>query len=280
MLATELPFAFSSDEGYSFLYMLFGELALIIPIVVGFSFMNAENVGENTVDTMGLRGFPLRLLPFIILLPIAGLFFINWASMPLQSILTLLFGEREYDFADGADSFLQNVVLMCVLAPIFEELLCRGVLMNLFRRYGTAKMLVYSSLGFALLHLDAEAVIPLFFVGLILGMIRITTDSVFASMVSHSASNLFALVSITFGHNTALLNFVTAVLFPMLVWFYLKGCPTRPTLQGLSEKSEPAGMSVGLVIVIAVFVLVNAAEFVFRLVSGELLYDLSGIFYY
>ena len=282
MLATELPFAFTSSEQYSFTYMLFNEITLIIPIIVGFSFVNLEQGDGRVMECMGLKSFPLKLLPFVVLLPVTGQFFISYVTMPLQAVLTLLLGAREYSFPSDTDSFWQNFLLMCVLAPIFEEILCRGILMNLFKRYGTAKMLVYSSLGFALLHLDAEAFLPLFFVGLMLGSMRITTGSIFAPMIAHSASNLFALLSLTF--NTAeifdaVLMMLCVVAFPIIVWFYFKKCDGKTGKGDLARNtSAPTGISVGFALVVAVFLIFNIVAFVTRLMSGELYYDLSRLF--
>lgn len=283
MLATELPFAFAASEQYNFAFMLFSEFTLIIPIFVGFSFVNLESSDGRVIENMGFKGFPLRLLPFIILLPVCGQFFINYTILPIQSILTILFGGMDYSFASSVESFWQNVLLMCILAPVFEEILCRGILMKLMKRYGTAKMLVYSSLGFAMLHMDIQAVIPLFFVGMILGIIRITTGSIFAAMIAHAASNLFSLVSITFMSDnevaSGIIISLLALAFPFVVWFYLKKC------NGMANKSDlvhttssPTGFSTAFILLVVIFVIVNLVTLVTRLLSGDVLYDISRTF--
>lgn len=283
MLATELPFAFASSDKYNFIYMLFSEITLIIPIFVGLSFMNLEQSDGRVIENIGLKGFPLKALPFIILLPVTGQYFINYLTLPVQTLLTLLLGGREYSFPSGIENFWQNFLLMCIMAPFFEEMLCRGILVNLFKRYGTAKMLVYSSLGFAMLHMDAEAFLPLFFVGLVLGTIRITTGSVLASMTAHAASNLFALLSLTFkpGVFGGVLILLSVVAFPILVWFYLKKCDGRvPKSDLVQTYCAPTGISFGFIIVFATFVIFNIVVFATRLISGELYYDLSRLFIY
>lgn len=285
MLATELPFAFASSDKYNFIYMLFSEITLIIPIFVGLSFMNLEQSDGRVIENIGLKGFPIKALPFIILLPVTAQYFINYVTLPVQTLLTLLLGGREYSFPSGIENFWQNFVLMCILAPFFEEMLCRGILVNLFKRYGTAKMLVYSSLGFAMLHMDAEAFLPLFFVGLVLGAIRITTGSVLAAMTAHAASNLFSLIAITFNSGFMAHNIIFiilfAVAFPVLLWFYFRkfdGTFRKSDL--IRSKTAPTGFSVGFIVVLSAFSLFNIIAFAVRLFSGEFYYDISSMFIY
>ncbi len=284
MLTASVPFMITNNPDNDFMYMLFSEVSLIIPLLLGFFFLNLEQPEGGIISGMGLKGFSVRLLPFVLLLPIAGQSFANYIASPLQIILSLLFGVNEYQFLSGAEEFWQNVILMCILAPLFEELLCRGVLMLLFKRYGTAKMLVYSSLGFALLHLDAQSIIPLFFVGLILGVIRMTTGSVMASVAAHAVSNLYALIMLTFNPisvvNT-LIVVLTAMAFPFLVWFYIKACDRKfYCREQFTSIAAPTGFSVGFVLVIALFGITNMAIFLSRLISGDIFYDLSSMFMY
>ncbi|MBS7298445.1 MAG: CPBP family intramembrane metalloprotease [Eubacteriales bacterium] len=286
MLATALPFSFAYSEDKQFAYMMFNEITLIIPLLVGFCFVNAEDCSGSIIDRIGIKGFSPKVLPFIILLLVAGQFFVNYATLPIQTILTILLGGREYDFANGVENLWQNILLMCVLAPIFEEILCRGILMDLFKRYGVAKMLIYSSFGFAVLHFDMQSLIPLFFIGILLGMIRITTDSIFAAMVAHSASNLFALLSITFEQFGVFAETVIVILgtvaFPFLVWYYFKKCSGcfKCRRELIQAEASPTGFSAALVIILFLFVISGFALAVSRFISGELFYDIRSLFIY
>lgn len=281
MYTASMPFIFINPQEGSFLYMLCGEAVLAIPLIVGIFMLFWENEPCGIVSGMGFRGFSVRLLPFVCLLPIAAQNFSVLLFFPLQAVLNLLFGLPDYkDVLEngGLVGFLQNFIVLCVLAPVIEEALCRGVLMRLFRRYGAVVMLVFSSLGFALLHQSAQTLPAIFFLGMVLGMIRITTGSLFAAMAAHSASNLYSLILITVGDIPVAADYIISAAgmagFPILLWYYMQRCDACTNWRGdLIKEHKPTGYSVGLVIVAVLFALSNAAVLMQRIFDGAFFYE-------
>ena len=282
MYTASVPFFFIQPAEDSFLFAFCGELVLIIPVIVGMFMLFWEQLPQGVAGSVGFCGFPVKLLPFVILLPMAAQPFAGFLLLPVQGLLTFLFGGEDYSDliqADSAEAFLQSFFLLCIAAPILEEIICRGVLMQLFRRYGTAVMLLYSSLGFALLHLSAQSLIPLFFLGVVLGVIRLTSGSIFASMIAHAACNLYSLTLLGAGALPMPVEWLIVVagvaLFPVLGWFYLKRCDALVDWKSaFTEKYSPVGFSVGFAIVCAVFLLVNVFLLISRFINGTLLYDM------
>ena len=77
-----------------------------------------------------------------------------------------------------------------VLAPLWEELMFRGVFFGLLRsRSGTGSALVLSSAVFAAYHLSLDALLPLFLVGLALGYIYDRTRSIYFAILFHALFN-------------------------------------------------------------------------------------------
>lgn len=281
MYTASVPFIFINPSEDSFLYMLCCEAVLAIPLIVGVFMLFWENDPGGIAAGMGLRGFSGRLLPFILLLPVTAQSFSGFLLMPIQALLTLLFGAQDYgDILEtgGIIGFLQNFVVLCVLAPVFEEAICRGVLMQLFKRYGTVVMLVFSSLGFALLHQSAQSLLPVFFLGMVLGLIRITTGSLLAAMAAHSASNLYALILLTAGEMFGmewLLMAAGVAGFPVLMWYYMKKCDLYYNWRGdLVKEYKPTGFSIGLVVVVVLFGLFNLWILLQRLFDGVFFYEM------
>ena len=88
------------------------------------------------------------------------------------------------------------VVIMCITAPIMEELICRRLLYSWMRqRWGIGIALFGSSAVFAALHFDPNNALGLFLIGLVLAAVFEKTRSVFAAMALHSALGLWALIS-------------------------------------------------------------------------------------
>lgn len=91
-------------------------------------------------------------------------------------------------------------VTAVVLAPVFEEILCRGlVLETVRRRWGDAVAVLVSALFFGLVHVEPSTALAGFVVGGIFGTIYIRTHSLFSTIILHSINNAFAFALICFG---------------------------------------------------------------------------------
>lgn len=282
MYLASVPFFFLQEMYDSFLLTACGELVLIIPVVIGVFMLFGEQLPYSIAQGIGFSGFPVKLLPFVILLPFAAQPFAGILLVPVQAILNFLYGGEDYSDvvqSGSVQAFLQSFVLLCIAAPVLEEIICRGILMQLFRRYGTVVMLVYSSLGFAMMHLSLQSLVPLFYIGILLGIIRITSGSIFASMIAHSACNFYSLVLLTAGElpeaAESLIMIAGVTLFPILLWKYLKNCDRLVNWRAtLINKYSPSGFSLGLVLVLVLFAIINAGLLISRLISGELFYNM------
>lgn len=82
------------------------------------------------------------------------------------------------------------VLLAVVIAPVFEELLFRGLLLPaLARRYGAAAATLVISAVFAVIHGHLPSVVPLFILSVSLCLAYIGTGSLVASIVMHAVFN-------------------------------------------------------------------------------------------
>ncbi|MCF0260618.1 MAG: CPBP family intramembrane metalloprotease [Erysipelotrichaceae bacterium] len=105
-------------------------------------------------------------------------------------------------------------------APLLEELIFRGVILNSLKKFSPFFALVFSSLLFAAAHLNLYQGIPVFGMGMAFGLMYLKTGSLAAPIYMHCVNNLLAVVSYLFPGTEWL---TTAVLAAMGVagWFYL-----------------------------------------------------------
>ncbi|MBI3196250.1 MAG: CPBP family intramembrane metalloprotease [Rhodospirillales bacterium] len=93
-------------------------------------------------------------------------------------------------------AFLISLALLAGLAPLVEELVFRGLLYGwLESRWGPGLAFVVSSLAFAAAHVEpahAFLVLPL---GLLFGLLRWRTGSLWPSLVAHMANNGLAVAA-------------------------------------------------------------------------------------
>jgi membrane protease YdiL (CAAX protease family) len=100
---------------------------------------------------------------------------------------------------DGWDSsragaFIAFFVVVTFVAPAVEELTYRGLGISLVQPYGTALAVVTTGVLFGLAHGLLVGLPILAFFGIVVGWLRVRTDSIYPSMVLHSAFNGIALV--------------------------------------------------------------------------------------
>jgi hypothetical protein len=87
-------------------------------------------------------------------------------------------------------SFFLLFLTTTLLAPLFEEIIFRGVLLPTLSRYfGVISGIIVSAFIFALAHLSLGEMAPLFVLGIGLGITRIASGSLFSSVIMHSLWN-------------------------------------------------------------------------------------------
>ncbi|MCS7001494.1 MAG: CPBP family intramembrane metalloprotease [Dehalococcoidia bacterium] len=87
------------------------------------------------------------------------------------------------------------LVAGAVVAPIAEETFFRGlVLPGLQTRLGTIGAVIVSSLLFALAHIIPQVFLPIFALGVLLAVLRLTYHSVYPAIAVHAAFNTVALI--------------------------------------------------------------------------------------
>lgn len=98
-----------------------------------------------------------------------------------------------------------NIVLfayVCVLGPIFEETLFRGMILQSLRPWGDRLAVVVSAVLFGLTHLNLYQGVPAVLLGLVFGLIAVRAGSVIPSAVLHIAYNSLTMILAAFGLET------------------------------------------------------------------------------
>ncbi|MGQ0582072.1 MAG: lysostaphin resistance A-like protein [Reyranella sp.] len=93
-------------------------------------------------------------------------------------------------------AFLITLVLLAGLAPLVEELVFRGLLYGwLESRWGPGLAFVVSSLAFAAAHIEPAHALLVLPLGLMFGLLRWRTKSLWPSLVAHMANNGMAVAA-------------------------------------------------------------------------------------
>ncbi len=193
----ELFFKNISTELSQSLKIFFGYLFMAIPPLFIVYYQIKSLNGEFTLKKdylqfkflpmkdaiiQGIKGW-LSIVPFVLLISLVMNIFIENqnGSNPL---LEIVLNNNNYL------SFILLFLTTTLLAPLFEEIIFRGILLpTLSRDFGVISGIIISAFVFALAHLSLGEMLPLFVLGIGLGATRIASGSLFSSVIMHSLWN-------------------------------------------------------------------------------------------
>ena len=179
------------------LKIFFGYLFMAIPplFIVYYQIKSVNGEFTFTKDYFQLNFLPLKdaiiqgikgwltIVPFVLLISLImnSLIENQNGSNPL---LEIVLNNNNYL------SFILLFLTTTLLAPLFEEIIFRGILLpTLSRDFGKILGIVVSAFIFALAHLSLGEMPPLFVLGIGLGITRIASGSLLSSVIMHSLWN-------------------------------------------------------------------------------------------
>ncbi len=125
---------------------------------------------------------------YLLYLPLSYSFpeFVTWWVLETP---TLIWWYADFYYVTAS---IINGILMVVLAPVLEEIIFRGFLLNRWQaKYGVVKAVIFSSLIFGLVHIDILGGIVF---GVFLSLIYLKTKSLIGPIIIHMANNTIVLI--------------------------------------------------------------------------------------
>ena len=182
--------------------------------------------GRGRVARFSPRGFDPALL-------LEGLVVVLAANVVVEPLAELLPGTPDYNML-GRGSWALLSTVIC--APLFEEFLFRGVILEAARRrHGVVAAWLISSLCFGLAHGLPSQMLPTAVIGLVLGYVCIRSGSLFGGIVLHALNNALAMLLLILGYGNATLSSLTgqktymaiyAVAAFIFMWWAVSACRT------------------------------------------------------
>lgn len=156
--------------------------------IVGVLIYKKLRRGEGRAFRLSLRGFnPMLILWGFVLVLITGIVIEPVLNLFPESFLKLV---NQMGMKGG-----WSILMLVVLAPVMEEMLFRGILLEAVRsKYSSGRAIVVSALMFGVIHFIPQQVVNAFVIGLILGYIYVRTDSLWPVIIIHALNNAMAYV--------------------------------------------------------------------------------------
>ncbi len=128
---------------------------------------------------------------------------------------------------------IMQITYIVILAPLFEEVLYRGLIIKMVSPYSKTGAVLVSALAFGLMHGNIPQAASAFCTGLIYAIIALKCGSIIPTMIIHSLNNLIVnspelASALGISYNEAVLSIIEICigLFGFFVWFtsykYLK----------------------------------------------------------
>lgn len=118
---------------------------------------------------------------------------LNFAGLLINGLVSSQTGKAIEDMnpvMDMFDGFTPGLVLyMCLVGPVMEELLFRGILLSRARRFGDRTAVVYTAVLFGLMHGNLSQALYTTFVGLVLGYVAAKTGGIRYTAILHIIFN-------------------------------------------------------------------------------------------
>lgn len=204
---------------------------LIIIVLINKSFKTDGEIlhGEEISKKKYLAGVGL----------IVGYIFITYGVFDifLYSMPTLNDGLYEYLEEYLANtSYIFIFISTCIIAPIFEEILYRGVLLNgLLKKYNYKKAIIYSALIFGIAHMNLPQGINAFFLGTIIGLAYYYTKSIYLCMAMHFVNNF--LVNFVLYPDSKIWTIILFIVVPIIgVFIFIKSLRIIKNNKGISNE--------------------------------------------
>lgn len=83
----------------------------------------------------------------------------------------------------------------CLIAPVFEEIIFRGYILNNLRKYGNLTAIIVSSIFFSMFHFNLVQLVNPILMGIILSFIVIKSESITQAIIVHMFNNIMAMLT-------------------------------------------------------------------------------------
>lgn len=163
-------------------------------ITTGGTFWIVNSIRRNvTGEASFVLAMDARIIPFIVIATVALIFGV---ISPLSTLIPMPEAFKEMFRGMVDQTGVAGFVMLVIAAPVFEELIFRGIMLEgLLRKYSPQTSILVSSFLFGFVHLNPWQFITGFILGIFSGWVYYKTRSLLPSIIIHAAANLCSFVA-------------------------------------------------------------------------------------
>ncbi|MBW9146181.1 CPBP family intramembrane metalloprotease [Clostridium sp. CM027] len=172
-----------------YIIFVFGVLVKLYVIIILFKWLSNKANDQKPKQQLNWMDFAyaaLMIIAFRLLFDNSVTLWVSKISMP---------NFIKQSFEELPSSPIISIFSDIVVAPIYEEIVFRGILLKgMTKKINPTIALVASALLFALVHMNIPKGINAFFLGLVVGVIYLRTGSIYLSIFAHLVNNILAIL--------------------------------------------------------------------------------------
>lgn len=167
-------------------------------IIGGFVLIVSKNSGISLPEMLKIKKFDIKYLIPLIVLGLTARFPIALISEKLLYVFPMpkIMNETDILSTDlGSINFIYTFLIIAVLPAIFEEAAFRGVFVTLLeKKYSFIGTAVVTGLMFGGMHLNVFTMFETGMLGILFGVITLSSGSIFPAVIMHFLNNAFSVV--------------------------------------------------------------------------------------
>ena len=162
-----------------------------IGLLLGMVKTNSIPIIKDLKSPVSFIEILLAVLIWIVFLPLCEYL---TTLIPTTGILEDLYHDFEQNFSIMLDYKIAGFITVCVLAPIFEEILFRGIILKgmLNHKVSPIYAIMISGLIFGLAHLNPWQFVGAGLLGAIFGYVYYRTKSLILPIILHACNNILS----------------------------------------------------------------------------------------
>jgi membrane protease YdiL (CAAX protease family) len=239
---------------------------MFIPFILIAFILRADPLKTVPVKRIGDKSIIIPALAFAVIFA----FLSDVLTKYLEYFLNFIHLESsspDFSIPPSPAAFALYFFEICIMAPICEEFIFRGLVLHSLRRYGNGFAILVSALLFSMIHGNLQQIPLAFIVGLLLGAFVIRTGSIWVTVIMHAMINTVSvgvnLLSTYCGDSIANHAYITFVALAALIVLirYIPGARRhwlRSWLRSLREGALPLGSLMGKFVLTPGFLLFAA----------------------
>jgi membrane protease YdiL (CAAX protease family) len=146
---------------------------------------------ENLIEICKFKKIKLKSIFFVVICAICITFISESIVVLAQNIFKMNF--ETLKIISSSESDILCKISFIILAPIFEEILCRGIIFNeLKKNLNVILSIIIQALIFAVLHFNMVEGMYAFLFGVVAGLVYFWTGSILSDIILHIVANFLA----------------------------------------------------------------------------------------